>query len=114
MQACRHCGYIRTPPRPVCPQCLSEESDWKRMSGHGVVETFIWYFRNILDRRYTNDWAYQDAPYNVALVRLAEGPRVLTNVENTTFEALRTGQAVMAKFTPISDEYAILRFAPAG
>jgi uncharacterized OB-fold protein len=112
MQACRGCGYVRTPPRPICPQCLSEESDWKRMCGQGIVETYIWYFKNILDRRYTNDWAYQDAPYNVALVRLAEGPRVLTNVENTTFEALRAGQTVTAKFIPISDAYAILRFMP--
>ena len=112
VQCCAQCGYLRYPQRFVCPECLSEESDWKPLSGRGKVETFIWYFKNILDTRYTKDWSYQDAPYNVAVVRLEEGPRLITNIEETGFGELKAGQAVEAVFVPISEEYAILRFKP--
>lgn len=112
VQACMRCGFLRSPPRFVCPECLSQDTEWRRLSGSGTVETFIWYFKNILDRRYTNDWSYQDAPYNVAIVQLEEGPRVLTNIDETNFDCLRAGQRVIAKFVPISHEYAILRFTP--
>jgi uncharacterized OB-fold protein len=109
-QCCTDCGYIRLPQRFACPQCLSEQAEWKRLSGRGTVETFVWYFKNILDRRYTQVWSYQDAPYNVAVVRLDEGPCVISNIEDTDFESLKAGLQATAHFIPISDEYAILRF----
>lgn len=112
LQACGKCGYLRHPARFVCPECLSEESEWKLLSGSATVETFIWYFKNILDRRYTSAWAYQDAPYNVAVIKLAEGPRLISNVDRTSFEQLKAGQMVKASFVPISEDYAILRFVP--
>jgi uncharacterized OB-fold protein len=112
LQACGKCSYLRHPARFVCPECLSEELEWKLLSGSARVETFIWYFKNILDRRYTSAWAYQDAPYNVSVIKLAEGPRLVSNVDRTSFEQLRVGQAVKASFVPISDDYAILRFVP--
>lgn len=112
VQCCRTCGYLRYPQRFVCPECLSEDSDWKQLSGHATVETFVWYFKNILDRRYTQDWSYQDAPYNVAVVRLDEGPRLITNIENTAFGDLKAGARVEALFVSISEQYSILRFTP--
>lgn len=112
LQSCSECGYLRHPPRFVCPECLSETSEWKVLSGVATVETFIWYFKNILDRRYTSAWSYQDAPYNVAVVTLEEGPRLITNIDKTTFGQLKAGQIVTATFIPISDDYAILRFVP--
>lgn len=114
VQKCTSCGYLRHPQRDVCPECLNEGHEWTALSGRGTVETFVWYLKNILDRRYTQDWAYQDAPYNVAVVRLEEGPRLLTNVEDVEFGALKAGDAVTASFVSISDEYAILRFKPDG
>ena len=33
LQCCTHCGYPRYPARWICPECLSEEFQWKPMSG---------------------------------------------------------------------------------
>jgi uncharacterized OB-fold protein len=52
------------------------------------------------------------APYVLAYVELAEGPRVLTNLVDVDVERVEVGQAVRAVFDPAGDADAILRFAP--
>lgn len=89
LQCCSQCGYTRYPARWICPECLSEEFFWKPMDGGGTVETFTWYMKSF-DKRFT------DVPYNVALVRLAEGPRMITNV-TCDFETLEVGLPVVAE-----------------
>jgi uncharacterized OB-fold protein len=111
LQKCSSCGYIRTPARRECPECLSEEYSWERMSGNATVQTYTWYFKDVLDPRYTNQWSWREPPYNVAVVKLDEGPNLITNIERTTFEELRVGLRVIPVFVDISPEYAILRFA---
>lgn len=114
LQRCSHCGHLRGVARRECPQCLSERCEWEEMSGRGRVETFIWYFEDVLDRRYTSAWAWRgDLPYNVAIVKLEEGPQFITNIEHTAFGQLTAGQAVTPVFVAISDDYGILRFTPA-
>jgi len=39
-QRCTACGQLRHPPAPVCPECRSEDSDWKELSGRGEVYTY--------------------------------------------------------------------------
>ncbi len=87
LQKCSDCGYFRPPTSWVCSECLSEAWTWERVSGRGVVETFVWYMRP-LDQR------FRKVPYNVALVRLEEGARVMGNVNGVAFGALAVGQAV--------------------
>lgn len=110
-QRCSGCGYVRPPASWICPECLSEEYSWEKLTGRGEVHTFIWYFEDILDPRYVQGWAWREVPYNVAIVKLAEGPQLITNVVDVTFEELSAGQAVEARFVDISPEFAILRFA---
>jgi len=114
LQCCSKCGFIRNPVSWICPECMSEEFIWKVMSGKAKVQTFIWYFEDVLDPRYTQAWAYRDIPYNVAIVELEEGPQLLTNIDGTKFGDLKAGQSVVPKFVDISPEYAILRFVPRG
>jgi uncharacterized OB-fold protein len=110
VQRCAGCGYLRLPARWICPECLSEEHAWEEMSGAGRVETFVWYLRHIEP---VPDGIRRDLPYNVAVVQLAEGPRLLSNVEGTQFGELQVGDAVTASFEDISDDWAALRFVPA-
>ena len=49
-----------------------------------------------------------------AIVDLAEGPRMMTNVVDTPFERLAVGMALRVRFMAISDEFTIPVFAPAG
>jgi len=68
------CGHAWLPARRHCPACLSPDVRWERASGRGRLLSWVIYHT-----------AYHPAfetrlPYNVALVQLEEGPRVLTNI----------------------------------
>lgn len=89
LQHCSQCGRFRYPFRFACPHCLSREWRWKEVSGRGVIETYLWYCEPV-DPRFT------DVPYNVALVRLAEGPCVFANIVDAALDDLKVGQSVTA------------------
>ena len=75
-QRCRKCGHAWLPPRAECPECLAAEWDWTQASGQGRVISWVIYHHAYHD-------AFKDRlPYNVALVELDEGPRVITNIVN--------------------------------
>ncbi|MCX5090989.1 OB-fold domain-containing protein [Streptomyces sp. NBC_00365] len=70
IQACADCGEPRFPPRPCCPHCQSFGSEWRRMSGHGRVWSYVVPHPPLLP-------AYAAlAPYNAIVVELAEAPRI--------------------------------------
>lgn len=89
-QRCSDCGTFRHPPRFACPRCLSDGWNWEPVSGRGTVETFLWYCEPV-DPRFT------ETPYNVALVRLAEGPGVFANIHDVGIDDLAVGQEVAAE-----------------
>ena len=75
-QCCRACSHAWLPPRAECPECLGDAWDWTAASGKGRVISWVIYHH-----------AYHEAfkerlPYNVALVELDEGPRLITNIVN--------------------------------
>ena len=67
-------GHAFLPARRDCPACLRPDAQWERASGKGHLVSWVVYHT-----------AYHPGfesrlPYNVALVELAEGPRLLTNI----------------------------------
>lgn len=73
-QHCRNCNHDWLPPRRQCPSCLGIDSEWQAASGKGRVVSWVVYHTayapHLKDR----------VPYNVAVVELAEGPRLITNI----------------------------------
>lgn len=39
-QRCVKCRTFRMPPSPYCPQCLSNQCEWPRLSGAGVLYSY--------------------------------------------------------------------------
>ena len=75
-QRCRHCGHAWLPPRAECPECLEAAWDWSTAAGKGRVISWVVYHHAYHE-------AFRDrVPYNVALVELDEGPRLITNIVN--------------------------------
>ena len=73
-QACSSCGHCWLPARTACPKCLSRDCSWKEASGHGKILSWVVY-------HVAYHPAFADRlPYNVAIVELQEGPRLLSNV----------------------------------
>ncbi|PHP67773.1 DNA-binding protein [Zhengella mangrovi] len=73
-QHCRHCGNNWLPARAECPRCWSDDFDWHAASGNATVHSWV-VFHVAFDPRYRDR-----VPYNVALVDLDEGPRLITNI----------------------------------
>jgi uncharacterized OB-fold protein len=111
LQTCSQCQYIRHPISWLCPQCLSEEFTWEAMSGQGTVETFIWYMEHLEAATGGEPVFRNELPYNVAVIRLPEGPSLVSNVRDVSFGDLQVGQAVSASFDGVPDsEWSVLRF----
>jgi uncharacterized OB-fold protein len=51
-----------------------------------------------------------NVPYNVSLVQLDEGPRMISNVVGVPPSEVRVGDPVQVSFDQVTDEVAIPRF----
>lgn len=107
-QRCSSCEKIfGFPPQALCPHCLASAHEWVELSGKGTVYSHIAYHRAWIP-------SYQDRiPYNVSLVDLQEGGRLVTNVIGCAPEEVRIGMAVEVVFED-SPDYTLPKFRPAG
>ena len=106
LQRCTACGRWRHHPRPICPACRSFDYEWTPASGRGVVHTFTIVHRPTLP-------AFEaQLPYNVIVVRLDEGPFMVSNLVDAPADALRIGLAVEVVFQPLDDATALPKFRP--
>jgi uncharacterized protein len=68
------CGNRWLPPKDECPVCLGTDWNWKDACGRGRLISWVVY-------RVAYDERFQDKlPYNVAIVELEEGPRLISNI----------------------------------
>jgi uncharacterized protein len=103
LQHCPACGDTRFPPGPICPKCLAGEQTWIEASGKGTLESWIDMHRAYWD-------GYKDAlPYRVCLVRLEEGPVVVSNLVDNT-DNLRMGAPVKVVFEAVTDAVTLPKF----
>lgn len=107
MQQCGGCGRFRYPIARFCPNCLSDAFEWQPVSGKATVYSFI-----IVYQRYDPSFA-DEMPYNVAVVQLDEGPRLVTNLRGIKNEQIRAGMAVTIDYDDVTDEITLPKFRPA-
>jgi uncharacterized OB-fold protein len=107
MQRCPDCGYVRYPPAPRCPECLQENDEWAALSGRGKIWSF-----NVYHHVFSQTFK-EDIPYNVALVELEEGPRLITNIVGVPNDDLRVDMPVEVVFDDVTDEVSLVKFKPA-
>jgi len=81
-------------------------SDWVRASGRGKVYTWV-----LIYQRYHPAFA-EDIPYNVTMVELEEGPRLITNIVDCRDEDIRLGMEVEVVFEDVTDEVTLPKFKP--
>jgi uncharacterized OB-fold protein len=106
LQRCLGCGAWRHHPRPMCPACHSLDYEWARVSGRGVVHTFT-----IVHRPTLPAFEHQ-LPYNVIVVRLEEGPLMVSNLVDCPADAIRIDLPVEVVFEPLTDDIALPKFRP--
>lgn len=99
IQQCQDCEARYYYPRPLCPKCLSSNTEWLETSGGGSIYAYS------TERR-------ADPPYVIAFVTLDEGPSLMTNIVDCEFESLSIGQRVELRFET-RDERPVPVFVPA-
>ncbi len=87
IQRCEACQQAIFYPREMCPHCGSDQLRWEQPSGKGTV-----YSTTVIRRK-----ADAGGDYNVALVELAEGPRMMSRVEGLAPDQVQIGMAVAAE-----------------
>ncbi len=105
LQRCDACGKFIYYPRPRCPHCFSDRLSWERCSGKGKVYSYT-VVRRAASR------AFADAPYILAIIELAEGPRMTTNVVAPP-EQVRVDMPVTVFFDDVTPEQTLVKFKPA-
>ena len=108
IQQCLICSALRFPPQRLCPECLSDTSEWREVSGRGKIYSFVVY------HRLYHPAFESDLPYNVAVVELAEGPRLLSTIVGCGNDALRCDMPVEVIFDDITPEVTLPKFHPVG
>ena len=92
LQRCEVCQALRFFPRYLCTECGSEKTRWVEASGRGTVHSFT-----IVHRAALPEFQAQ-TPYAIALIDLAEGPRMMTNVVGEDALNVEIGDAVDVTF----------------
>ena len=106
IQECEDCDAKIFYPKLFCPNCFSSNLQWVKASGKGKVYTF------------TVVYSYQpteftdDVPYVIAVVKLAEGVQMMSNIIDCKPEDVRCDMDVEVIFENIEDGITLPKFRP--
>ena len=104
IQRCGSCETLRHPPRPMCPQCHSLESDTVESSGRGTVYSYVMPQHPPLP--------FFDDRYIVVLVELEEGVRLVSNLVDIDADDASIGMPVRVRFDAFDDGVVLPVFVP--
>jgi uncharacterized OB-fold protein len=100
LKRCAACGAHHFYPRPLCPFCFSDRTEWMEAKGTGSIYAFS------VTRR------AGPVPYAIAYVTLDEGVTMMTNIVDCDLDAIRIGQRVRVVFKPTEGGPPVPMFAP--
>ena len=96
MPFCEACNAWNWPPSGACPHCQTPLI-WRQCSGTGRVVSF-----SIVRRAVQPEWK-DHAPYIVAIIELAEGVRLLSNVVDCLADSVTLNAPVRVAFHATTD-----------
>jgi uncharacterized protein len=91
-QRCSGCGEAVFYPRVVCPVCGGADLAWETSAGRGTIYATTAVYRRDAD------------PYNVVLVDVEEGFRMMSRVEEVPAERVEVGMRVMLRVAREGDD----------
>jgi len=92
LQFCAACQKYIFYPRGLCPHCLQPGLEWKEATGQGVVHSYT-----IVHVSALPDFQ-DDTPYIYALIDLAEGVRMPSNLIDCPLDQVRINLPVELVF----------------
>jgi uncharacterized OB-fold protein len=105
LQRCDECRHVYFPPRPFCPKCGTRKVSVFTASGKAILDTYVIHHRKVPGF---------EPPYAIAVVKLAEGPRMMTNIVECpqTPEALQLDMPLEVVFAQQNDAITLPFFRP--
>ena len=101
---CDECGNLFFPPRAVCPECLSPDVTYRDSCGRGVVYSYT-----VIERAPGPEF---ETPYAVAVVEVAEGWHIGTNIIRCDPHDVYIGMEVEVEFRQMSEQITLPYFRP--
>jgi hypothetical protein len=92
---CRGCGHVVVPARLVCPACRGRAWETVTLPVEGKVETFT--VIHVGPAEFS-----QDTPYVLAVVELADGTRITTQLADVDTAGVGAGMPVRLEFRRIT------------
>lgn len=106
LQRCTATGKCFFPPAPVSPFTGRPEWEWITASGRGTLWSFVVfhqsYFPGMRD----------ELPYPVVMVKLEEGPYLLTNLDGLDHKDLKIGMPLAVRFPGGPEGFVLPQFGP--
>lgn len=104
-QCCADCGRLRSPPRPMCPDCLSVASEARPLSGRGTVYSWVIPRHPVVP-------GFESTTI-VAVIDLAEGIRFVSNLVDVDYADVTPDMPVEVCFEDTQGGFRIPVFRPA-
>lgn len=99
-------GNTWFPPGPMSPFNHSDRWTWVALNGRGRVLSWV-----VFHQKYFAGFG-EELPYNVALVQLAEGPVVFTNLSGISNDKIEIGMQVKVEFSEMDGTMNLPVFRP--
>jgi uncharacterized protein len=97
VQRCPRCLRHYLYPTPWCPHCWFTAPEWVKVSGQGSVFAYTVVHQSPL-ASYSNE-----LPYLLAIIRLDEGPHLMTNIVGSHGDDVWIGMPVVVVFEARGD-----------
>lgn len=98
IQQCKDCGQHVFYPRALCNHCGSANLKWVKAVGRGEV------YSTVVIRQKPE----KGGDYNLVLITLEEGPRMMSKIIDVDPEEVKIGMKVSAHVTLLNDEPAVV------
>ena len=102
---CLNCGTAYSQVTD-CMVCDNPRMAWVRVNGKGQVFTFC-----VFHQPFHPAWK-DDIPYNVAYVKLDEGPLLISNIVDCPNKDIYIGMPVEVVFDDVTEEVTLPKFKP--
>ena len=102
IQRCKDCETYMHPPRPVCHKCQTFNTEFVPVSGKGTIYSYVVYHRST--------YPSFKVPYEVVLVELEEGVRIVSNMKDCEPHEIYIGMPVEAVVDQVFEDIALPKF----
>lgn len=106
IQRCKSCKEYIFYPRTVCPNCWSQDLEAVKAKGKGKVYSYTAVYQA------GHPGFKNEVPYIFAVIKLDEGPHIMTNIIDCKPEDCKIDMPVEVVFADVTEDITLPKFRP--